>query len=73
VPHVKTEKRKLPGFPLQSFAGWAGISTSAPCQRPWVWYLLQKLHVVLFLMEMFTTVQHYKKWEICLTFSIQRY
>ena len=35
MPHLKTEKRKLPGFPLQSFAGWAGIPTSPPCQRPW--------------------------------------
>jgi len=26
-PPLKTEKRKLPGFPLQSFAGWAGIPT----------------------------------------------
>ena len=26
-----------------------------------------------FLMEMFTKVQQHKKWEICLTFSTQRY
>ena len=30
MPPLKTEKRKLPGFPLQSFAGWAGIPTSPP-------------------------------------------
>jgi len=34
VPHLKTEKRKLPGFPLQSFAGWAGIPTSPPVRGP---------------------------------------
>jgi len=33
-PPLKTEKRKLPGFPLQSFAGWAGIPTSLPVRGP---------------------------------------
>jgi len=31
---LKTGKRKLPGFPLQSFAGWAGIPTSPPVRGP---------------------------------------
>jgi len=34
MPPLKTEKRKLPGFPLQSFAGQAGIPTSPPVRGP---------------------------------------
>jgi len=33
-PPLKTEKRKLPGFPTQSVAGWAGIPTSPPVRGP---------------------------------------
>jgi len=34
VPPLKTEKRKLPGFPLQSFAGLGRYPDFPPCRRP---------------------------------------